>query len=434
MKINKIMFQRILLLVSVLILLTSCSGDLPKKKDNSKENLEFLNNLEVVNENLISVIDSLSLLSSRMAVRNSIIIHSVPIDSLSKKLKITNSQLLNLYAGNILLNKEEKIEILEAINNINDIGYKEVSLDEYDFSTIEIDKTTSDRKLDSILKYSEYNDNLLVSKFLEYNLNIKYKKLNEEIIDEEFGFFTQYGHMFKSFFQSEEEIYKTWEEIVTSKHQIKNFININLILNNYLNFVSTKHHNFSNKTSNYKANFINTKEINNSINLKKTSLIETNINKLKNELNDLFFEYLISFIIFIILRFIFSKYSEKLIIEMKGWQEIGEFLVNQGSFYLEKKGNKNSGFFKSIGNFINGSINSYQLEKKKEELKRIKKTWSIILNLLLIVGLLIYFIPKDIALEESFREDLNELTTGLVDRNIEINQDLDIITSLNYED
>jgi hypothetical protein len=433
MNIKEKIFQRILLFAGVLVLLSSCSENLPKIKDSSKENLEFLNNIETVNEDVISEIDSLSLLSTRMAVRNSIIVHTTPIDSLANRLKITNIQLLNLYAGNILLNEEEKLEILEAINNINDNGYEGISLDEYDFSSIEIDKTTSDKKIDSILKYSEYNDNLLVSKILEYNLNIKYNELNEEIINEEFGFFTQYVHMFKSLFQSEEEIYKSWYNIVTEKYQIKNFIGLNLILNNYLNFISTKHHYFFNKKANYNISFINSKEINKAINLKKTSLIETNIGKLNNELNDVLIESFISFIIFIILRIIFSKYSEKLIIEMKGWQEFGELLVNHGGSYLAKKGNKNAGFIKSIGNFINSSINSYQLEKKREELKTIKQTWSIILNILLVVGLLIYFIPKDIAIEESFREDLNELTLDLVDRNKEVNQDLDIITTLNYE-
>ena len=353
----------------------------------------------------------------------SYMIEKMNIDSLSVILNIDKRELAKLHILENKLNTELKSEIIEYINDNDKIDNNEV------ISQISLLPLKNKK---SVFLNQELTDNKFALNAFNYLLSKKIINTNKDIIDNEFGLFNQFKHMYYTFSMSEKELLNIWTGIIKKAY---NKVNFNKNVENYEDLLEAKYELLNLNSIN--SNLLQLKSFDfNSI--ETTNIVEANNKKLINEVYDFTSDLIIGFFTWLILRFVFKSIVGRAIAQNDKFYSIFQDGYSSGKRIIESLSgkeytSKNEGLFNFIGNlavnFFNDSSNMKIVEKYKKQ----KKIWSSVLNTISFVVLLIIFVNKDIKLEKQLEQDLNTWTIENISTNIKLIDELNQKTIRAYE-
>lgn len=352
------------------------------------------------------------------------IIEEINIDSISKTLNINHNNIVKLQILENTLNNNLKEEFFKRINDNDEIDKDLIT----EIGNLKIIKSKEK------LKEIEIQENKYASQKFNELLAKKITEVNKTIINNEFGFFSQFKHMYNTLTTSEEELIVQWTDILKNNYQK---IDFNDNLKNYEVFLDYKHKTLKINYNETDLKLINEKALDFK-NIESTKILETNNKKLNNEIYDFTLDLVIGFIIWLILTIIFRNIVGRVIAENDKFYAIFKNGYSAGRKMLSKFTNKeysskNDVLFDFISNLAVDFFHSRSNQKLIEEYNRQKSNWSLALNSISFIVFLFIFVKKDIKLENTLEENLNVWAVKNININNKINKELNSKTLKAYE-
>lgn len=347
------------------------------------------------------------------------------LDSIAFKTNIPVELIPKLHTSQAKLTKKGLDEFNTIANDLLEDGFSEMESDDYSVFDTTFYKVDDTYKVSSQLEklYAleiAQNDSL---QMLVYTRAIEYfENKTDYIINEEFGFFSQFGHMWdagmvKIHTKDREKFNAGWNEIINDAFN-PNLLEteLNLLISNYVKYSESIHKLIDKKKSVEETSKIPIIELSQ---LSNNSSVLSFVNgKLGNELLDVLTGVLLEFFVVMFIGFFIKILINKRLKETTGYTRARSNLI---STFFSVFNKDETSIWGEIIHTISDTFGSSSEEQAKRDYNSKKTLWTFILGTIILIGSLIYFIPKDIEIEENFALELdNEYTEYLKNNNFKV--------------
>ena len=361
------------------------------------------------------------------------------LDSIYAKTNIPKKLITQLYIDKAQFLKKGQEEFDNIIEDLTDDGFKELDREDYE----EFDETTYainpnyniELELERLyIKELALNDSIQSQ---VYSNSIHFFEKNTEfIIDEEFDFWSDFGHMWdallvKTYISNQKGFDDNWNVIFNKAYNTKLLDeDLSLLVNNYSIFKNDIHSLLKMTTNNTVNNYSHIDFALNSVNDQK-SILSFIDQKLNNELLDQFSEWIFGIIIAFLIALTIGRLAKA---AKKDIDENARLRGNAISSVLGHFGKKDDSFIGIFANAWNTASASQQKAESDYRFNATINTLKFVLLGIFFICSLIYFNKENIKIEENIVLQLEESYTEYLKNNdFEIRTELDNHTTEFYK-
>ncbi|QZT36627.1 hypothetical protein K5X82_15450 [Halosquirtibacter xylanolyticus] len=374
--------------------------------------------------------------NSNDSKNNLLAYYNYNIDSIAKATPISKSDFIKIEIGEIEINREGHDMIQEIIEADK---REDISSIKSEYSLEEI--TTKAPNFSPIPKEiysSEIEHNNSFQNHLYSSASKSLIKSAKSVIDEEFGIFRQFHHLWnallvKCYIKDDSEITSEWNNIIRNKLDLQNLnVNINNRIRNYQNLVYNKHLYLDPKNATKYQELPMVKIDINKLDLMIEPYIQE---KLSNEGYDIGIDIFFTILIVFITSLIYKPLIDNAIINANNWGKIRENLLNTGELLVQsKRKSKDNPWWMNLAmdafKTANKGFTEYRIREAKAKFESERRLWRSITGSIITIASLCYFVPQDLKIEAQIQEELTQIFIKNIEvKNIDVLENLDNYTN-----